>query len=79
MNTLTWNATEYCYELANAGATANGWKFRVNGKTDPNWKINLGGDMQNLTQDGGDFKVAASTIKLYPTRKTSDKIYCTVE
>lgn len=76
---MTWNATEYCYELANAGATANGWKFRVNGKTDPNWKINLGGDMQNLTQDGGDFKVAASTIKLYPTRKTSDKIYCTVE
>ena len=76
---MTWNATEYCYELANAGATANGWKFRVNGKTDPNWKINLGGDMQNLTQDGGDFKVAASTIKLYPTRKTSDKIYCTVQ
>ena len=76
---MTWNATEYCYELANAGATANGWKFRVNGKTDPNWKINLGGDMQNLTQDGGDFKVAASTIKLYPTRKTNDNLFCTAE
>ena len=76
---MTWNATDYCYELTGVNVNANGWKFRANGPTDPNWTINLGGDINDLTQDGSNLSAVGTTIKLYPTRKTSDKIYCTVE
>ena len=72
---MTWNAEEYCFEATNAGVTADGWKFRVNG----DWDINLGGSLNNLTAGGADLKVAGNTVKLYPTRKTSENIYCTVE
>ena len=72
---MTWNAEEYCYEATNVGVTADGWKFRVNGE----WDINLGGSLNNLTAGGSDIKVAGNTVKLYPTRKTSDNIYCTVK
>ena len=72
---MTWNAEEYCFEATNVGVTADGWKFRVNGE----WNINLGGSLNNLTAGGSDIKVAGNTVKLYPTRKTSDNIYCTVE
>ena len=76
---MTWNATDYCYELTGVNVNANGWKFRANGPTDPNWTINLGGNMNDLTQDGSNLSAVGTTIKLYPTRKTSDKIYCTVQ
>ena len=76
---MTWNATDYCFELTGAGVTANGWKFRANGLTDPNWTINLGGELNDLTQGGANISTVGTIIKLYPTRKTSDKIYCTVE
>ena len=72
---MTWNAEEYCFEATNVGATADGWKFRVNG----GWDINLGGSLNNLTAGGDNLSVAGNTIKLYPTRKTSENIYCTVE
>ena len=72
---MTWNAEEYCFEATNAGVTADGWKFRVNG----GWDINLGGSLNNLTAGGDNIAVAGNTVKLYPTRKTSDNIYCTVE
>ena len=72
---MTWNAKEYCYEATNVGVTADGWKFRVNG----GWDINLGGSLNNLTAGGDNIAVAGNTIKLYPTRKTSDNIYCTVK
>ena len=72
---MTWNAEEYCFEATNAGVTADGWKFRVNG----GWDINLGGSLNNLTAGGDNIAVAGNTIKLYPTRKTSDNIYCTVK
>ena len=72
---MTWNAEEYCFEATNVGVTADGWKFRVNG----GWDINLGGSLNNLTAGGSDLKVAGNTIKLYPTRKTSENIYCTVK
>ena len=73
--TMTWNAEEYCFEATNVGVTADGWKFIVN----KGWSINLGGSINNLEQDGTDLKVAGNTVKLYPTRKTKDNIYCTVE
>ena len=76
---MTWNAKEYCFEATfeapNVGVTADGWKFRVNGE----WAINLGGSINNLTAGGDNITVAGKTVKLYPTRKTKDNIYCTVE
>ena len=73
--TMTWNAKEYCFEATNVGVTADGWKFRING----GWDINLGGSLDNLTAGGANLSVAGNTVKLYPTRKTKDNIYCTVE
>ena len=72
---MTWNADEYCFEATNAGVTADGWKFRIN----KDWGVNLGGSLNNLTAGGDNIAVAGNTVKLYPTRKTSDNIYCTVE
>ena len=72
---MTWNAKEYCFEATNVGVTADGWKFRVNG----DWPINLGGSINDLTAGGDNLSVAGNTVKLYPTRKTSDKIFCTVK
>ena len=73
---MTWNATDYCFEATNAGVNANGWKFRINA----DWGINLGGkSLDNLVANGDNLTVVGYTIKLYPTRKNSDNIYCTVE
>lgn len=72
---MTWNPEEYCFEATNVGVTADGWKFRVNG----GWAVNLGGSLNNLTAGGNNITVAGNTVKLYPTRKTNDNIYCTVE
>ena len=72
---MTWNSEEYCFEATNVGVTADGWKFIVN----KDWSINLGGSINNLEQDGANLTVAGNTVKLYPTRKTKDNIYCTVE
>ena len=73
---MTWNATDYCFEVTGAAVTAAGWKFRVNA----DWAINLGGaTLDNLVANGDNIFVGGSTVKLYPTRKTSDNIYCTVE
>ncbi len=80
---MTWNATDYCFEATGAAVTAAGWKFRVNA----DWGINLGANdtvepstlISDLVANGKNLGAAGTTIKLYPTRKTSDKIYCTVE
>lgn len=72
---MTWNAKEYCFEATNVGVTADGWKFRVNG----GWDVNLGGSINDLTAGGDNLSVAGNTVKLYPTRKTSEKIFCTVK
>ena len=72
---MTWNATEFCYEITGAGVTSNGWKFTANNA----WDINLGGELTNLVGNGANISQTGKTIKLYPTRKTSDNIYCTVE
>ena len=72
---MTWNVKEYCFEATNVGVTADGWKFRING----GWDINLGGSLDNLTAGGANLSVAGNTVKLYPTRKTKDNIFCTVK
>ena len=73
---MTWNDADFCYEATGAGVTANGWKFRVNN----DWAINLGGkSLNDLVANGDNLSDVGNTIKLYPTRKTSDTIFCTVE
>lgn len=72
---MAWDAADYCFVITGAGVNANGWKFTANNA----WGINLGGDISDLSQDGSNLSAVGTTIKLYPTRKTSDKIYCTVE
>jgi len=72
---MTWNATDYCYEATNPGITANGWKFRMNN----DWAVNFGGSLTDLVQGGDNLSAVGTTVKFYPTRKTSNKIYCTVE
>lgn len=72
---MTWDAENYCYVITGAAVTADGWKFTANNE----WAINLGGDINSLEANGANISVTGSTIKLYPTRKTSNNIYCTVE
>ena len=74
---MTWNADEYCFEVTNAGiADGVEWKFNVN----KSWDISLGGTINELVVGSQtNLKVAGNTVKLYPTRKTKDNIYCTVE
>ena len=72
---MTWDAENLCFSITGAGVTANGWKFTANN----DWAINLGGSIDDLIGDGGNLSVVGTTIKLYPCRTTSDKIYCTVE
>lgn len=73
---MTWNPADFCYEATGAGVTANGWKFRVNN----DWAINLGGtSLTDLVGGGDNLTAVGNTIKLYPTRKNNEKIYCTVQ
>lgn len=72
---MTWDAENYCFVMENAGVTAKGWKFTTNNA----WDINLGGTIGNLWANGDNLTVEGKTIKLYPTRKDNDNIYCTVE
>ena len=80
---MTWDAENYCYVITGAGVNANGWKFTANN----DWGINLGGNdtvepsmkIDDLAANGKNLGAVGTTIKLYPTRRNSDKIYCTVE
>ena len=72
---MTWDAEHYCFVMTNAGVTADGWKFTANDA----WVINLGGDASNLVTGGGNLSVVGKTIRLYPCRTNTDKIYATVE
>lgn len=76
---MTYDTEEHCLKFENAGVTADGWKFAANG----GWDVNLGGDMDNLTQDGANLTVEGSTIRLYLERTQANmdnfKYRCTVE
>ena len=72
---MTWDAENYCFVITGAGVDANGWKFTINNA----WDVNLGGTVDNLVANGDNLGVVGTTIKLYPTRKGTDNIYCTVE
>ena len=72
---MQWDAENFCYVINGAGVTDKGWKFTTNNS----WDVNLGGDLGNLEGNGSNISAVGTTIKLYPTRKTSDNIYCTME
>jgi len=80
---MTWDAENYCFVITGAGVNANGWKFTTNNS----WDINLGADdsvepsdnVSDLVANGKNLGVVGTTIKLYPTRRDSNYIYCTVE
>ena len=72
---MTWDAENFCYVITGAGVTANGWKFTANNE----WGINLGGELDALKANGDNISAVGTTIKLYPTRKDSGNIYCTIE
>ena len=73
---MTWNAEDESW-TATLDLAADEFKFRAN----DGWTINVGGSFDNLTQDGGNMKVAEAgtyEVKLFLTRSTSDKMYCTI-
>ena len=75
---MTWDADRYCFTATSVGATAEpyGWKLRIN----HDWGVNLGGDsIDNLYYDGPNLNIDANTIELFPTRRDSNYIYCTVK
>ena len=73
---MTWNAADESW-TATVELAADEFKFRAN----DDWGINVGGSFDNLSQDGGNMKVAEAgtyEVKLFLTRSTSDKTYCTL-
>ena len=73
---MTWNAADESW-TATVELAADEFKFRAN----DDWGINVGGSFDNLTQDGGNMKVAEAgtyEVKLFLTRSTSENIYCTL-
>lgn len=73
---MTYNKEEDCWEVT-VELAADEMKFRAN----DGWDINVGGSADDLTQDGANIKVAEAgtyEVKLYLSRTTTDKIYCTL-
>ena len=73
---MTYDTNEDCW-TATLDLTADLFKFRAN----DDWGINMGGSADDLYQDGGDLSVPEAgtyTIKLYLSRTTSEKFYCTI-
>ena len=73
---MTWNAADESW-TATIELAADEFKFRAN----DDWGINVGGSFEDLAQDGGNLKVTEAgtyEVKLFLTRSTSDKMYCTL-
>lgn len=74
---MTYNKDEQCWETT-VDLAADEIKFRAN----DDWAINLGGTLDNLTQDGGNIRVTEAgnyTVKLYMNRDHDHKnIYATL-
>ena len=73
---MTYNMADDCWEIT-TDLVAKEFKFTTNGS----WDINLGGSVDDLSEGGGNLSIAEAgnyTIKLYPSRSTNDKMYCTI-
>ena len=73
---MNYNMDEDCWEIT-TDLKADEFKFTTNGS----WDINLGGDAANLEENGPNLRVNEAgtyTIKLYPSRAQSDRMYATI-
>ena len=74
---MNYNMAEDCWEITTQ-LNADKFKFTTYGS----WDINLGGDsVDNLWEGGPDLVISEAgtyTIKLYPSRAQSDKMYATI-
>ena len=74
---MRYNMVEDCWEITTQ-LNADKFKFTTNGS----WDINLGGDsVDDLWEGGPDLVISEAgtyTIKLYPSRAQSDKMYATI-
>lgn len=75
---MSYNMADDCWEIT-TDLNADEFKFTTNGS----WDINLGGDsIDDLAENGPNLKINEAgtyTIKLYPSRAQSDKMYATIE
>ena len=69
---MTYNKDEGCWEATATIDTDTELKFRAN----HDWAINWGGDVNNLTQDGGNLIVSAGThtFKLYLSYQGNNRV-----
>ncbi len=75
---MTYNSEEDCWEITTE-LSVGLWKFVAN--KDDSWAINLGASADDLQFNGDNLNCTEAgtyTIKLYTSRSTSDKMYCTV-
>ena len=73
---MNYNMADDCWEITTA-LNADEFKFTTNGT----WDINLGGDINDLQENGPNLRISEAgtyTIKLYPSRAQSDKMYATI-
>ena len=73
---MNYNMADDCWEIT-TDLKADEFKFTTNGT----WDINLGGDAANLEEGAGNLRISEAgkyTIKLYPSRAQSDKMYATI-
>ena len=74
---MRYNMAEDCWEITTQ-LNADKFKFTTNGS----WDINLGGDsVDDLWEGGPDLSISEAgtyTIKLYPSRAQSEKMYATI-
>ncbi|MBR1643945.1 MAG: DUF5115 domain-containing protein [Bacteroidales bacterium] len=74
---MTFDAENECW-TATLALAADEFKFRANDA----WDINVGGAADDLQPDGGNLRIDEAgtyTVKLYLSRKSGDKYYCTIE
>lgn len=72
---MTWDAEHYCFVKTGATLDNTEWKFAAN----DDWTINLGGSTDNLDFNAANLNANGTTVRLYPTRRDRDQIYCIVE
>ena len=73
---MNYNMADDCWEITTA-LNADEFKFTTNGS----WDINLGGDINNLEENGPNLRISEAgtyTIKLYPSRSQNEKMYATI-
>lgn len=73
---MDYNMADDCWEITTA-LNADEFKFTTNGT----WDINMGGDINDLQENGPNLRISEAgtyTIKLYPSRAQSDRMYATI-